>query len=733
MKYEKLSNLIDGVASDFLFLDEKGIDIPSAGKFLNQIEVIINEATAQETGQLRRIACGINALLEKIILNGIDQEEGCRAFERGITTMQDIINSFKNTGDYKGDIEDFMGHIAGLTGTAMEQEEVPGDASVTRKESPEEAVQAEEKFEISDESLLRDFITEGLEYMGEIEVNVLNLEQSPEDKEYLNAVFRPFHSIKGVASFLNLNDISGLAHDLENLLDRARSDDLPVTSTLIDIILNGSDFLKEMIGSLKGVLDGERSRPSKPDVSALKDQIKNIDQQVDPGGTVERLGTILVGDGVITGEALEDTLKTAQGPPLKKLGETLIDEGKATSKQVSQALRKQANQVVDASTIRVDVQKLGDIVDMVGELVITQAMIRQSPVIQTSKDNKLIEDMTQLATISSELQKISTALRMVPIKQTFQRMSRLIRDLSKSTGKKIVAEMAGEDTEIDRNMTEEIYSPLVHMVRNSVDHGIETPEERISLGKPEEGVVKLSAFHKGGKVVIEISDDGRGLDKEKILKKAVDKGLVKSSEDLPEREIYRLLFLPGFSTAEKITDISGRGVGMDVVKQAVEKLRGKIEIDSVLGKGSTFIIKLPLTMAIINGMIVRVGKEKYIIPIVAIRQLLRPLRESYNKIAGRGETINVMGTPIPLVRLYDLLSIEHEHEHPWEAVTVVIEGENGAKCILVDEIIGEEEVVIKSLGEGLQSVRGVSGGAIMGDGSVGLILDPEGLFELSEM
>jgi two-component system chemotaxis sensor kinase CheA len=467
----------------------------------------------------------------------------------------------------------------------------------------------------------------------------------------------------------------------------------------------------------------------------LKSQIRDIDkqQQVDyDGSKVKKLGTILIEDGVITEEVLEDTLKSAQGTPPKKLGETLLCEGKATSKQVAQALRKQVHQVADASTIRVDVGKLDDMVDMVGELVITQAMIRRNPVIQTSKDKKLMEGMMQLASITSELQRTSTVLRMVPIKQTFQRMSRLVRDLSKNVGKSIGIVMEGEDTEIDRNMVDEIYNPLVHMVRNAVDHGVESPDERAKSGKSEKATVKLSACHRGGKIVIEISDDGKGLDKEKILEKAVEKGLVKNPEDLSEREAYKLLFLPGFSTAGKVTDISGRGVGMDVVKQAVEKLRGNIEIDSVPGEGSTFITRLPLTMAIINGMIVRVGKEKYIIPIVAIRQMLRPERKMCNSIAGKGETINVMGSLIPLVRLYDLLGIEPEHVNPWEAVIVVIEGENGAKCLLVDEIIGEDEVVIKSLGEGLKSARGVSGGAIMGDGSVGLILDPEGLFELSE-
>jgi len=282
-------------------------------------------------------------------------------------------------------------------------------------------------------------------------------------------------------------------------------------------------------------------------------------------------------------------------------------------------------------------------------------------------------------------------------------------------------------------MVEEIYNPLVHMVRNAVDHGIDSSEERLKAGKPEKGIIRLKAFHRGGNVVIEISDDGKGLDRDGILKKAVKKKFVDSSLELSDQDIYKLIFLPGFSTAAAITDISGRGVGMDVVKQAVEKLRGKIEIDSTMNKGSTFALSFPLTMAIIDGMIVRVGGERYIIPLIAIRQLLRPEKKSYNTIIGTGETINVMGDLLPLIRVYNIFGIEADHENPWEAIVVVVEGENSSKCLLVDEILGEEEVVIKSLGESLKNKKGISGGAILGDGNIGLILDPEGLFELSEV
>ncbi|HUT84352.1 MAG TPA: chemotaxis protein CheA [Thermodesulfobacteriota bacterium] len=732
MKYENLSKLIDDIVSDFLLIDEGVIDVPTAGKFLNQLESIDKEAELQQVGLLKQVVGGVTVLLEKIILNSIDNEEGYNSFAKGINTIREISNSFEKIGDFTGDVEDFMDSIGAVVDADKEKEEVSAaDADINTKKD-----KMEKEFEIQDESLLKDFINESFEYIGEIDVNILNLEQSPEDADYINAIFRPFHSIKGVASFLNLDEIRDLAHSLENLLDRARGGELAVTPALIDIILDGSDTLKTMIADLQEVLNGEKARPTKLDTSELQDRIANIDQQVDSevvsGGKVKKTGDILVEDGVITEDVLEETLEVAQEPPRMKIGEALIEGGKATTKQVSQALRKQSRQITETTSIRVDVQKLDDLIDMIGELVITQAMIKQNPAISENTDRKLFTDVAQLSTITSELQRTSTSLRMITIKQSFQRMARLVRDLSRNAGKKIAVDLLGEETEIDRNMVDEIYNPLVHMVRNSVDHGIEAPSERIKLGKPEQGLIQLKAYHKGGNVIIEISDDGRGLKKEKIVNKAVDKGLIKNSDDMTEQEIYKLLFLPGFSTAEKITDVSGRGVGMDVVKQAVEKLRGRIEVHSKEGEGSTFRTFFPLTMAIIDGMIVTVGKERCIIPTTAIRQLLRPLVESYNNVVGRGEMLNVRGELLPLIRLYDLFSIEPKYRNPWESLIVVIESENKAKCLMVDEVIGKEEVVVKGLSDRFRDVRGIAGGAILGDGNVALILDTEGLFYISE-
>lgn len=727
MDYGELIKLIDDLASDLVFLEKREIDIPSSGKFMNHLEEIIKTTGTLNIDPLNQVAKGLNHILERMVFDTLkDKETGFGLFEKGIALMQELLHNYQQGVESNGVVQPFLESVVSVTGMSLPVEMKPAEVA----QAQDDPIQ--EKTQISDVSLATDFITEGLEYIDEIEVNILNLEQNPENADCINAIFRPFHSIKGVAGFLNLEKIRDLAHNLENLLDKARNNELRVTPALIDVILDGADALKALILRLKVEIEGQPSTPLGIDLAALVQRIKIVEKGEAETPSKKKLGEILVSDGVIVQDDVDEALKAAQNPPPKKIGEVLIGEGKVTTRQVSQALRKQSEQSAEASTLRVDTRKLDDLIDMVGEMVITQSMILQDLSRQVNVDKILMRDIAQFSRITSSLQRTSMSLRMIPIRQTFQRMSRLIRDLAKNAGKTVNIEMVGEETEIDRNMVDEIYNPLVHMVRNAVDHGLESSEDRIKAGKSEKGLISLRAYHRGGNIVIEISDDGRGLNKQKILDKALKKGLITNIDDISEQDIYKMILMPGLSTAEKITDVSGRGVGMDVVKQAVEKLRGKMDIESSEGKGTTFITRFPLTLAIIDGMMVKVGQEVYIIPTMAIRQTLRPSKGHYNVVVDKGEMINVMGQLLALVRLCDLFAVKSESKNPWEAIVVVVESENRIKCLLVDEVIGKAEVVIKSLGSGLKHIKGVSGGAIMGDGRIGLILDPEGLFELSE-
>jgi two-component system chemotaxis sensor kinase CheA len=399
---------------------------------------------------------------------------------------------------------------------------------------------------------------------------------------------------------------------------------------------------------------------------------------------------------------------------------------------VQEALRKQAGDPVQDKnvTVKVSTSKLDNVVDMVGELVIAESLVFQNPLVQASNDQKLFKDFSQLHRITSELQKTAMSMRMVAIKQTFQKMVRLVRDLARKAGKEVDLHMSGEETEIDRRMVDEISDPMIHMIRNAVDHGLEAPEEREAAGKDLKGNIYLRAYHQGGHLLIEIRDDGRGLNREKIYRNALKKGIIRPNESLNEKEIYNLIFLPGFSTADQVTDISGRGVGMDVVKKFIDKVRGSVEIDSTPGEGTLFTIKLPLTLAIIDGILVQVGKERYILPTVTVKESFQPKEDQFYTVAKKGEVVSIRGKVFPLIRLYHILNVPAEKTKPHQGIIVVVEYENEEVCLLIDELVGKQEVVIKSLGSQFIETKGFSGGAILGDGRVGLILDIKGILEL---
>ena len=380
-----------------------------------------------------------------------------------------------------------------------------------------------------------------------------------------------------------------------------------------------------------------------------------------------------------------------------------------------------------------DTLKLDSLVDLVGEMVIAQSLVVQNRDLTTLQSEQLTRDLAQLGRITKDLQRTAMSLRMVPIGATFSKMNRLVRDIAAKVGKQVDLVTEGEDTELDRTIVDEISDPLIHMIRNSVDHGIEKPEMRIKRGKPATGTVSLKAFHQGGNIVIEIKDDGNGLDRDRILAKGVERGLVKAGEILPDNQIFNLILEAGFSTAEKVTDLSGRGVGMDVVRQNIEKLRGKLEISSAAGQGTTFSIHLPLTLAIIDGLLVGVGTHRYILPTLLVRESFRPAAQMISTVHGRGEMINVRGRLCPLLRLYAHLGLEPVSTLATESIVVVVESGNEARCVLVDKLIGKQEVVIKSLGEAFRQNRCVAGAAILGDGGVGLILDPQTLVHLESI
>jgi two-component system, chemotaxis family, sensor kinase CheA len=689
-------------------------DLAGIGECMNLIERLENEAAPLPQPS----ADAINRLKELFRLVIL---EDCSDLGRDWSEIQRLIGSLGGQPIDEPFASESRTVLEEIAAPPQPIEEVGGD------DKPEEPP------EFQDPELLKDFIEEAKEHLASIELNMIALEANPEDVGVINDIFRPFHSIKGVAGFLNLKQIHELSHEVENYLDQARSGKLRITNTAIDVVLAAVDTLKSLLLDLEK-LPGSTPETSASQIKPLFQRIKRIQQgevEIEHGVPIRKLGEILVDSGVIESEVVEEVVEESRSSG-SKLGEQLIKKGLVEPREVGSALREQRQLKENAAVVRIDTQKLDNLVDMVGELVIAQSMVLNNPGIEMIKDQKLQKDSAQLRRITSELQRISMSMRMVPIKSTFQKMIRLVRDLSKKSGKEVHLEMRGEETEIDRNMVEEIYEPLVHMIRNALDHGIEMPEERVQLGKDHRGTVILSAQQKGGNIVIEIQDDGRGLDAAKIKAKAVKVGLIAASDNLEDGALYELIFQPGFSTKEIVTEVSGRGVGMDVVKKSIDRLRGKIDITSMPGKGSAFQFKLPLTMAIIDGMVIRIGDERFIVPTVAMNESLRPPQESYVTVQGRGEVINVRNQLMPLVRLHEIFGIEPRCLNPWDALVLVVGENNRSYCLLADEIIGRQEVVIKSLGESMRHVVGVSGGAILGDGKVALIVDVKGVVNLHE-
>lgn len=559
-----------------------------------------------------------------------------------------------------------------------------------------------------DRELLGDFVVEARDHLAQVEQQMITLEKDPQDAEAVNTVFRAFHTIKGLAGFLALDDIREVAHETETLLDLARNRKLIISPLTVDVVLAAADFVKASILNVERRLGGIETAPI-PDKGLLIDRIHS--------------------EGASVGEASlrPSDLESREASKLKDAARA----NESTAEWVGRDRRSgdDRRNPASAQSVRVETAKLDYLVDMAGELVIAESMVRHRPELAELHSPAVLNSLAQLARITSELQKTAMSMRMVPIGGLFQKMNRLVRDLARKTSKKVELECVGSETELDRNVVEELADPLMHMVRNAIDHGLESEQERIAAGKQQIGHLRLRASHQAGHIVIEVADDGRGLNRDRILEKARSMGIIEESANLDDLEIFDLIFHPGFSTAAKVTDVSGRGVGMDVVRKRIQKLRGQVTIESIASQGTTFSLRLPLTLAIIDGLVVGVGSERYVVPIFSVREMLRPTTEMIFTVEGTHEVAMVRERLLPVLRLYRRFGVRPRSEDPSESLLIVAEAGGRSFGLIVDELIGKQQVVIKSLGEAIKDVSGVAGGAILGDGRVGLILDLEGIFQ----
>jgi len=598
----------------------------------------------------------------------------------------------------------------------------------------------------NDSSIVKDFLIESYENLDRLDRELVGLEKNPEDRDALASVFRTIHTIKGTCGFLGFNKLEAVAHVGENLLTRLRDRQLTLTPEITTALLNMVDAVRQMLGEIeKDGKEGER------DDSVLIATLTRLQQVPAAAAAVPQAANEVaeplppnIGDilqqtaGVTVAEIRLATEKQREGDP-RRLGEILVEHGAIRPADVVDALRiQQSNRVAAApasdSTIRVDVGLLDKVMNLVGELVLARNQVLQFA--NRMKDTGFLAASQRLNLITTELQAGVMKTRMQPIGNIWSQFPRTVRDVALGCGKEVRIEMEGKETELDKTIIEAIKDPLTHLVRNSVDHGIELPEVRVKAGKDRVGRLILRAFHEGGQVIIEIGDDGAGLNVERIRKKAVERAVITAEQAtrMSEREIFNLIFLPGFSTAEKVSNVSGRGVGMDVVKTNVEKIGGTVDVQSTMGQGTTVRVRIPLTLAIIPALIVTCSGERYAIPQVNLLELVRLKAEEVGKgieLVHGAPVYRLRGRLLPLVYLNRELSLTADAKLSAEsngAVNIVVlQADERQFGLVVDQINDTEEIVVKPLRKQLKIVKIFAGSSIMGDGRVALILDVLGV------
>jgi two-component system chemotaxis sensor kinase CheA len=608
----------------------------------------------------------------------------------------------------------------------FQEHKAPAD---TRAVDRIEGIATDEDMSLADPSLVADFVVESREHLVAAEEQALALEKVPDDAEAINALFRAFHSIKGLAAFLGFDRVYRFAHEVETLLDYARNREIVVTSSVVDVILASADFLSRCMDAIQG---GDLSTVPSIEQPLVERIRKTIEE-----GTKPPESCVIASEAA---PAIETTpvpqlleiekIEQAEVAPVQSAAKSerpaqiavKAPQARSEAIEISAPPAEAKAQGAERYSIRVETTKLDYLMDMVGELVIAQSLVRTEILDQANPNSNLTRSITQLTQITSDVQRTTLSMRMIPIGQLMRRTARIVRDLARKFGKQVEVSLEGEDTEVDKTIAEELADPLMHIVRNAIDHGIESPEQRLAAGKNPLARICLSASHEGSQIVVQVSDDGKGLDRSKILKKARERNLV-SDVQLTDADIVELIFSPGFSTADQVTDVSGRGVGMDVVRRHVEKLRGRVDVESRPGAGTRFMIRLPLTRAIIDGLVVKVGDSRYVIPLSSVREIFRPVESSVSTVQAKGELVLLHDRLLPIVRLHREFSIASAVTDPCAAVLIVAESEGRQFCLMVDDLIGKQEVVVKNLGCFLESTPGVSGGTILGDGRVGLILD----------
>lgn len=723
-----------------LWLEDHGREAEKILALFRQFHTLKSEANVLGLIALGSAFHGIEDLLEQIntassslektviefLLNSID------AFQQFIVVLRD--DPLKASTVTFQDIHDTLAqllHPEDTTSSRPAEPEHKENVIVAQQGSEDAFTPTVPRIDLSEGTeIIEEFFHEATEHLAISEESILVLESDPENMEEVNKIFRAFHTIKGVTGFLNLRDMKMLAHTSETMLDAVRSGKRPFDNSIADATLQSIDLMRHLLTFLLAQYEqgGDASDNEYVNIGSHLARLQTIIDSAPVPSDMHSapLGEIMIEQGMITQDELDAALSEQRtGGDEMRVGEILIANDAVSKKDVNAALALQSHKV--GASIKVNLSKVDELVDLVGELVINQSQVVSHPIVNNDSQARLRKNVAEMGRILRQLQGTSMGMRLVPIKATFQKMVRIVRDIAKNTGKLINVVLEGEETEIDKNMVELVSDPLIHMVRNAVDHGIEPPQVRSKQGKNQTGTIVLGAYQKGNSILIKIRDDGAGLKKEKILEKAMEKGLVGAHEQLPDKRIWHLIFEPGFSTAEAVTDVSGRGVGMDVVRRNIEQLRGRIDIESIAEKGTIFSIALPVTLAIVEAIVVGVAHERYVLPIHSVLEFSVMELQRITYISNDIQIYRFGQEMYEIIYLDRVFNINRQRKELDARTICVFESDYGKFCLVVDEILFQQQVVIKSLGDRMQHIQGVSGGAILGDGRIGLILDPNGL------
>jgi two-component system, chemotaxis family, sensor kinase CheA len=598
--------------------------------------------------------------------------------------------------------------------------------------------------------ILNEFLVETEEMIELLDQRFISLESDPTNRAMLDEIFRAMHSMKGSGGFLGFTRLVDVAHRAENILNKLRQGEMAVTPTVINVVLEAVDVVKLLVADIResgtdihvevvaisakldNVLAGQETAPAAPAVptpAVTSDSAAHTEPAHD-SPPPSKLGEILIQEGSASKEQVLEALE--QQDRKLPLGEILVQSGVITERALESALQKQAKPTKageDDQTIRVETSRLDSVMNLVGELVLGRnRLMKLGGGLEQSYENEplvrgLTETLAQLNLVTTDLQLAVMKTRMLPIRKVLAKFPRMVRDLSQKLNKQVRLELHGEETELDKSVADEVGDPLVHIVRNAIDHGIELPAERQASGKALEGLVRIAASQEGNSIVIRIQDDGKGLQTDRIKAKALSRGIVSEAElaSMDPRDVLNMVFLPGFSTADKVTDVSGRGVGMDVVRTNIRRINGSVEIDSQVGKGSVITIKLPLTIAIIQALLVEVEQATFAIPLGSVIEAVKITKDDIKTINGR-EVLTLRERVLPLLRLSEEFEIPRDTTCDKFYVVVVGMGERHVG-VIVDRLRSQEEVVIKSMGDYLSDIKGVAGATITGEGKVVLILD----------